>query len=109
MGPARIFLSKSRFDNNRCILLRGARNTVLRPGSPVRSACSHAHCAAARTDRLTVTPSVWRWTVKYFNRRRVGILALCGLALVIGAAAVAVAHAQSARADSNKWPPQFPR
>jgi len=31
------------------------------------------------------------------------------IALVVGVAAVAVAHAQAARAGSKKWPPQFPR
>jgi hypothetical protein len=47
--------------------------------------------------------------VKCFNRRRAGVLAICALAVVVGAASVTVAHAQAARAGSKKWPPQFPR
>ena len=45
--------------------------------------------------------------MKSFNGRRAGVLGICALAIVVGAAAMAVAQAD--RAASKKWPPQFPR
>ena len=45
--------------------------------------------------------------MKCFNHRRAGVLVVCALAIVVGVAAMAVA--QTDRAASKKWPPQFPR